>query len=49
MSNYKLTYFNIRGKAETARMLFALSGQKFEDVRLAPEEFVKMKSCKIQF
>jgi len=30
----KLTYFNIRGLAETARLLFAAAGVKYEDVRL---------------
>ncbi|XP_078064701.1 hematopoietic prostaglandin D synthase-like isoform X1 [Mustelus asterias] len=31
MSNYKLTYFKIRGRAETARYIFAYSGIKYEE------------------
>ncbi|XP_043530343.1 hematopoietic prostaglandin D synthase-like isoform X1 [Chiloscyllium plagiosum] len=31
MPNYKLTYFKIRGRAETARYIFAYSGINYED------------------
>ncbi|XP_067902116.1 hematopoietic prostaglandin D synthase-like [Heterodontus francisci] len=31
MPNYKLTYFKIRGRAETARYIFAYSGIKYEE------------------
>jgi len=31
---YKLTYFNFYGRAEAARMLFALAGVQYEDIRL---------------
>ncbi|XP_041485817.1 glutathione S-transferase 1-like [Lytechinus variegatus] len=33
MSTYKLTYFDARAKGEPARMLFELTGQKYEDIR----------------
>ena len=44
---YKLTYFKGRGRAETARMLFTIAGQEFEDVRLEKEEWLKLKPSKI--
>ena len=34
MPQYKLTYFNMAARAETARMLFKLAGVEFEDVRV---------------
>jgi len=34
MVHYKLTYFNSRGRAEHIRLLFALAGVEYEDVRL---------------
>jgi len=33
MSTYKLCYFNVRGLAETTRILFHLAGQPYEDFR----------------
>jgi glutathione S-transferase len=35
MATYKLTYFDIRGLAETARYLFAVAKQNYEDERLS--------------
>jgi glutathione S-transferase len=35
MPNYKLCYFDIRGLAETARMLFVVSKTPYEDIRLS--------------
>ena len=34
MSQYKLTYFNIRARAEVTRILFALADQEYEDNRI---------------
>ena len=34
MSTYKLSYFNDRGRAEVARLLFVKSGTEFEDNRI---------------
>ncbi|XP_060563628.1 S-crystallin SL11-like isoform X1 [Ruditapes philippinarum] len=34
MSEIKLTYFNGRGRAEVIRLVLAVAGKKFEDVRL---------------
>ncbi len=33
MATYKLHYFNIRGRAEVARLIFAAAGQQFDDIR----------------
>jgi len=42
MSAIKLTYFNLRGRGEPARLLLALAGKKYEDKRLpAPWDDVK--------
>ena len=34
MSTYKLTYFNMRGRAEVARLLFIKNGVEYEDIRV---------------
>ena len=43
MSNYKLFYFNARGRAEVSRFILAQAGVDYEDKRLTGEEFVKLK------
>jgi len=43
MVNYKITYFNARGRAETARQIPAYAGVPFEDVRIDPAEWGKLK------
>jgi len=43
MPTYKLYYFNGRGRAETARMLFALAGQDYEDIRVGEKEWADFK------
>ena len=46
MAKYKLTYFPVRAKAEPIRILFALAGVEFEDIRVDPTEWVtKLKPC----
>jgi len=40
---YKLTYFGVRGRAEPIRYLFAAASQKYEDVRVTYEEWIKLK------
>lgn len=43
MSNNKLTYFPVRGRAETSRLILASAGIKYEDVRIAGEEWLEFK------
>lgn len=46
MVHYKLIYFNARGRGERIRLLFALAGVEYEDVRIEWEspEWKKLKS-----
>ena len=41
--NYKLTYFNGRGRAEAIRLVFAQAGVQYEDKRIAKEEWGVLK------
>ncbi|CAJ0581573.1 unnamed protein product, partial [Mesorhabditis spiculigera] len=43
MPVYKLSYFDIRGLAETTRKLFALANQEFEDNRVPREQWADLK------
>jgi len=43
MPTYKLTYFNGRGRAEAARLVFAKAGVPYEDVRITFEQWGAMK------
>ena len=46
MPQYKLTYFQLRGKAEAIRMTFSVAGVEFEDVRVSIDDWVtKLKHC----
>nr|XP_054773686.1 glutathione S-transferase 1-like [Lytechinus pictus] len=51
MSTYKLTYFDGRARGEPARMLFALAGQKYEDIRYGFEgqEWPQIKGDRKRF
>ncbi|XP_050440871.1 glutathione S-transferase-like [Adelges cooleyi] len=40
---YKLTYFNIRGKAEPIRFILAYSGIDYEDNRIDPSTWLSLK------
>ena len=44
MPQYKLTYFNGRGRAEVSRLIFAQAGVEYEDKRISGEEWGQLKS-----
>lgn len=43
MPTYKLYYFNIRGRAEQCRLLFAAAGVEYEDIRVEREKWPELK------
>lgn len=46
MAVYKLSYFNLRARAEVARLLFAVAGKEYEDYRIdKTNEWPSLKSC----
>jgi glutathione S-transferase len=42
----KLVYFDITGRAEPARLMFAYKNVKYEDKRVTQEEWKTMKPSK---
>ena len=46
MPNYKLMYFDSKGRAEVIRMALTVAGQEFEDKRFAREEWQTVKPSK---
>lgn len=43
MVQYKLHYFNIRGRGEIIRLVFAAAGQEYEDHRFEFQDWPKYK------
>ena len=46
MSTYKLTYFNVRARAELIRFVFAQAGVEYEDVRVSWDQWQELKPSK---
>ena len=43
----KLTYFNVRGRAEPARLILAQAGVDYQDIRIEREDWPKVKPSKL--
>ena len=43
----KLTYFNLRGRAEPSRLILAQAGIEYEDNRIEQADWPKLKPSKI--
>lgn len=49
MPQYKLHYFNFRGRAELARLILKQAGVEFEDVRFERTEWPALKASEFVF
>ena len=49
MVHYKLTYFDLRGIAESIRLIFHYLEIPFDDVRIKYDDWESMKPSKILF
>jgi len=47
MPVYKLHYFNVRGRAELARLILAHAAINYEDIRHTLEEWPALKASKL--
>jgi glutathione S-transferase len=45
MPQYKLVYFNGRGRAEALRYMLAYAGVEFEDARVTHQYWPTIKPC----
>ena len=46
---YKLIYFNVTGRAEMVRTMFAAAGVEYEDERIKMADWPKLKAGKETF
>lgn len=44
MVEYKLFYFNTRGRGEVSRLIFAAADQKYEDIRFEMNQWPEFKA-----
>ena len=57
MTSYKLYYFNLKGRAEVIRIMFAYAGVEFQDIRIPfiewpnkkDSEYSSMRSSSAKF
>lgn len=49
MPNYKLTYFNFKGRGEILRYIFAYKNTPYEDNRIEYSEWPAHKACKYEY
>ena len=47
MSGIKLTYFNLKGRAELARLILAQAEVEYEDCRIEKEEWPELKKSEV--
>ena len=48
MSGIKLTYFNLKGRAELARLILAQAEVEYEDCRIEKEDWPELKKSEIE-
>ena len=48
-AKYKLIYFNVTGRAEMIRTMFAAAGVEYEDERIKMADWPKLKAGKVAF
>ncbi len=47
MADYKLTYFDLQGRAETSRLLLVYGGVQWEDERIEFDKWPAMKESEL--
>lgn len=48
-TNYKFTYFNLKGLGEGVRFLFYYGNLNFDDIRVEIKDWMQLKPSKIAF